>query len=345
MHMIDRSNNRYNAAFAGSSEDTWHHYGQYHMEGQSFDQWVEAAGLGWQALKVPCMAALPNGKMLAVPNRSVIVRDDTFVPLGICSGEDENEGYKIVQPRAVAEFGDHFVKCDPRFKQDTMGSLKGGAMIWTSASFSEDVTIASEKHKVRLLGSTTFDGSGASVFQGTIVRPVCWNTVQAAQADTRAVIRVRHSTRLNETRVREQLAQVLQGVDTYKNMGDAMVQVNVSTRTISDYFKACLEIPFDAKEADMSTRKLNVFHDLGRCYQKTVNEGTEKGTAWAAWQAVTRFVDHDRSARGIETYGNASMARFASAQFGSGNALKGRALNLMTAYMQHPEKELALVTV
>lgn len=344
-HNLDFSNNQANVAYAGSRNDVWHKLGQERMEGQPFAAWLKAAGLNWNAVKVPCLAELPDGSHKRVEDRSVIVRDDTFAPLGICSGESETEGYKIVQPRECAEFMDHFVKCDPRFKLDTMGSLNGGARIWASASFSEDITIASEKHRVRLMGTTSFDSTAASVFQGTIIRPVCNNTVTAALADTRAVIRVRHSTKLVQERVREQLAQVLQGVDTYRNMGDAMVKVNVSTRTISDYFKAVLEIPFDAKKDDISTRKLNVFRDLERCYQQTVREGTEHGTAWAAWNAVTRYVDHDRSARGVATYGDEQTARFASAQFGSGNALKGRALNLMTAYMQHPEKELALVTV
>jgi hypothetical protein len=40
-------------------------------------------------------------------------------------------------------------------------------------------------------------------------------------------------------------------------------------------------------------------------------------------QAITRYVDHDRAAQGGQ------VGQFASAQFGSGDALKGKALNLL----------------
>lgn len=106
-------------------------------------------------------------------------------------------------------------------------------------------------------------------------------------------------------------------------MGDAMARVHLEKEQISKLFKAALDIPFDAKIEDVSARKMNQFEELKRCYRQTVNEGTEPGTAWTALNAVTRWCDHDRGTRGGVSE---TEARFASAQFGSGAAVKAKAV-------------------
>lgn len=85
----------------------------------------------------------------------------------------------------------------------------------------------------------------------------------------------------------------------------------------------------------MSTRKSNQFDALVNSYQATVDEGTEVNTAWCALNAVTRYVDHERSARGDDTE---TLARFRSSQFGSGAAMKAKAWNLL----QSMEKTLGV---
>ncbi len=111
-------------------------------------------------------------------------------------------------------------------------------------------------------------------------------------------------------------------------MGDAMAETQMGKDVVAKYFKALLDIPFDAKSDTVSTRKLNQFQDLNRAYRSTVMEGTQPETAWTALNAVTRYVDHDRSTRGGN--GNADESRFLSAQMGSGAAMKARAVELLT---------------
>jgi len=97
--------------------------------------------------------------------------------------------------------------------------------------------------------------------------------------------------------------------------------------TVSKYFKRLLEIPFDAKAEDVSSRKMNQFGDLNRAYGQTVSEGAPAESAWAALQSVTRYVDHAKSTRG----GSEAESRLLSAQFGSGAAMKAEAVRLLTA--------------
>jgi phage/plasmid-like protein (TIGR03299 family) len=333
---IDNSNDRANIAFLGSRDDVWHRMGQEMVAGQSVEQWASAAGLGWQAVKVPAIAALQGKqfdhidaakRFLPVADRAFVVRSDTGAVLGYVSGEGENQGYQIVQPAEVLDWFQRYIAVDDRFALDVAGSLDGGKRIWATALYNGGVDIAGEKHSARVLMSTSFDGSKATINQATMTRVVCQNTLRIAHADTRAMVRTVHSTKFDAAKVGKELSQLAQGFANYKQIGDAMVTVEMSATAVSDFFKTCLEIPFDAKKEDISTRKMNQFVDLSRAYSTSVKEGAARNTPWAALQAITRYADHDRSVKNGAL--PESIARFQSAQFGSGDLLKGKAMDLL----------------
>jgi phage/plasmid-like protein (TIGR03299 family) len=322
-HNIDTSNGRDNIAFLGSRNDVWHRLGQEVEQGQSIDQWAAAAGLDWQAVKVPAFA---NGEtighgVIEVPDRFFNVRSDTGHVLGYCSDRYEN-----VQPKDVLAWFERYIAVDDRFELDVAGSLHQGEIIWATAKFNGPMTVAGDTHAARLLMSTTFDGSGSTINQATVTRVVCNNTLNAAQYDKRAVIRTRHSTKFNPGKVAKELAAVAKGFEIYKAMGDALAQVELSREQVADFFKDCLGIERTAKHDDITTRKQNQYLEIARAYVTSQGEGTGE-TAWGALQAITRYVDHDRSARnGDQTI---EAARFASAQFGSGSQLKAQAMGLL----------------
>lgn len=330
-HNIDMTNGRANVAFLGSRKDVWHRLGFEMKPGMTIEDWAKAAGLDWQAIMVPSVADLsgPDFDHLditkrspAVPNWNHMVRSDTGGQLGHVS-----DIYKPVQPAAVLAWFDQYISVDPRFKLDVAGSLKGGKVIWATAVFADDMTVAGDKHVARLLMSTTFDASSATINQGSMTRTVCENTLLASYADKSSVVKTKHISNFDAERVGRELAQIAQGFGKYKAMGDAMGQMHMAKDEVSRFFKACLDIPFDAKSEDVSKRKLNQFEDLNQAYAKTAQE-TEAGTRWAALNAVTRHVDHARS-----THGGASAeeGRFMSSQFGSGAAMKAKAVEYLTS--------------
>lgn len=334
---LDMTNGRANMAFMGNRNDIWHRMGQQMESGQSIEAWAAAAGLGWSAVKVPAIVSLQGAQFdhiesskryLPAPDRAFIVRSDNAGLLGYVSGETDSKGYQIVQPRDVLNWFEQYISVDDRFALDVCGSLDGGKRIWATATYLGNVDVAGESHAARVLMSTTFDGSGATHNQCTMTRVVCQNTLRIAHADQKAAIKTRHSTRFDAAKVGKELAQLAQGFANYKAIGDAMGRVNFAASEVSNFFKACLDIPFDAKKEDISARKMNQFSDLSRAYTTSVREGAAKDSAWAALQAVTRYADHDRS---VVTRGALpeSIARFNSAQFGSGDAMKGKAMELL----------------
>lgn len=321
-HNLDMSNSQANIAFRGSRNDVWHQMGQEMQTGMTIDQWASAAGLGWSAVKLPAAFILPSGESQRVEGQYHIVRDDTLQPLGYATGV-----YQMVQPREVLDWFDRYIHVDERFQLDVAGSLRGGAVIWATATFNGPIEVAGSEHRARLLMTTTFDQTGATINKGTMTRVVCNNTLDAALSDARCTVRTRHNTKFDARRVGAELAVIAKSFDQYKAIGDAMGVVELAAAEVSAFFKACLDIPFDAKSEDISTRKLNQFSALSDAYRSTVLEGTEKGKVWTALNAVTRYIDHDRSTRGTEN--GIAESRFASAQFGSGAGMKAKAWDLL----------------
>src|SRR6266446_4424739 len=261
-HNLDMSNDRANVAFLGSRSDVWHRLGQEMSPGMSIEQWAAAAGLEWQAIKVPAFAAsVPSsGAMMRAENHWFNVRSDTGHILGHMS-----DRYQNVQPVEVLKWFERYTSVDSRFELDVAGSLKGGEIIWATAKFNGDTLIAGEKHTARLLMSTTYDGSGATTNQATVTRAVCQNTLFAAQFDTRAVIRTRHNTNFKPAEVAKQLGAVAQSFEVYKLMGDALAQAELSRQQVADFFKDCLDIPKE-EGVEISTRKQNQYADVARAY-------------------------------------------------------------------------------
>jgi hypothetical protein len=143
------------------------------------------------------------------------------------------------------------------------------------------------------------------------------------------MIRTTHRSKFDAAKVGKELAALAQGFAEYKKIGDALALDTMAVEQVSEFFKTLLDIPFDAKKEDVSTVKLNQFSALNQAYRTTVAERNGKsGDAWTALQAVTRFVDHDRTAR-VGDNGSKDAARFASAQFGSGADLKEQAMQLL----------------
>ena len=333
---LDMTNGRANIAFLGSRNDVWHRMGQEMLPGQGIEAWASAAGLGWSAIKVPAIASLEGpqfdhieaGKRFQkVNDRSFIVRSDNGSVLGFVSGEDHDNGYQVVQPAEVLDWFDRYIAVDDRFSIDVCGSLDGGKKIWATAKFNGTVSVAGEEHAARVLMDTTFDCSGATNNHCTMTRVVCENTLRMAHSDSKASIKTRHSAKFDAAKVGRELAQLAQGFATFKAIGDAMATVEFSKDQVSDFFKDVLSIDRTAKKEDVSTRKMNQFVQVSDAYKTSVSEGAPKDTVWAALQAITRYADHDRSIKVGD--GSEQVARFNSAQFGSGDQLKGKAMGLL----------------
>jgi hypothetical protein len=214
----------------------------------------------------------------------------------------------------------------PDLHRDTALSLRGGALVVATAAFEQSVSVAGDTHTVRLMSSTSYDTTMATLLAAHFTRVVCNNTFVGALLGAAHVIKLTHAKEYNVEVAQRTMATVLQSIKEYKALGDAMASVTFTKEQLTMVFKTAIGIDLNEKKEDVSTRKMNAYRALWEDYSKTTQE-TEAGTAWAAWNAVTRFVDHTRDTKQGEA--NANLSRFASATFGTGKTTKATVWNML----------------
>lgn len=312
-----RADGKANMAYVGATP--WHGFGQLLTPGADLATWIANAGFDWEALIVPAQYE-HNGVLLTAPNAFHMVRSDTGASLSVMSNR-----YKPAQPADIMAWMRDFVLVDPRFTLETAGVLKGGNVIWALARFTENMQVNGEDHACYAFITTSFDGSLATTVQTTVIRVVCNNTATAALYDKRAQIKVPHYHDFGSSKVQAdasaRLAAVAQGFTQYKAVGEALAHINMSVEDTVNLFKRLTV----GEVEKPSTKALNQLDALVQAYRDTLREGTPANTGWAAFNAVTRYVDHSRTVRDTQGDG-ASAARMSSSLLGTGAAMKRDAL-------------------
>ena len=330
-HEIDNSLGFDAFARVQGSDKAWHGLGQVVPADATLEDWQKASGTLWECQVIPSQFMF-NGELKTSSNFHM-VRSDTGASLGVMS-----ERYKPVQPLQVWEFFKDFISSDDRFTLETGGALKGGKVIWALAKFAEQVKAGGDEHEMYTLLTTSFDGKLATTAQGTAIRVVCNNTLTGSLYDRDTPrITVRHCTKWTDAvkqDAHDKLADLAQGFERYRALGDALA-LQKMTKDATETFLQRVFLGPKADDETISTNAKNQLESLYEAYKETVREGTEVGTAWTALNAVTRFVDHGRTTRDHSGEGEAS-SRMSSAFFGSGAALKQRALDMLRDTLANP---------
>ena len=298
--------------------DAWH--GLQNAFTGNADKDLAQAGLNFDVIKLPAFAQLPDGTMKAIAGRWSMSRNDTWDSLGI--GAD---GYHVHQVRDLHAMAIKYFAAVNGWRLSSMGSLKGGKEIWFAARYENDFTIGGAKHERYALMSTSFDTTQATRVQGTTTNVVCKNTLRAAWADKDCVVKRNHNAVFDAAAITSELAAIASSHERYKVIGDALATVNVTDEFNKTFFKTLVGIdPAETDKAKIATRTLNNYESLWRAFHKSRDERDGDASAFTALNAVTRYVDHDKTVQGSDL-----GARISSATFGAGDRFKGQALSLL----------------
>ena len=333
-HMIDTTTGRAAIAYAGATP--WHGLGQALTPGADIETWTREAGLAYKVLESPVLYNSPAASELqSWPNRKVLHRSDTGSPLAVVS-----DGYRVVQPGEVMDFFRELVKLGG-FQLETAGALSDGKRVWALASVGDAAPVVS-RDIVRpyLLLATSYDGTMATVAKFTAIRVVCNNTITAAvggysngapvkgEAETnlgylKSAVRVLHSENFKADAVRLELGIAADAWERFLINSRQLAGQGMSAAEADDFLSALLA-PWDKASRDIKESK--AFRRITSLF----NGGAighdipgVSGTRWAMLNAVTELVDHER--------GRSDNTRIESAWFGTGAALKSRAVELLTA--------------
>jgi phage/plasmid-like protein (TIGR03299 family) len=326
-HMIDESTGRAAIAYAGKTP--WHGLGQQLSEGADIDTWTREAGLGYsvQACDVQYETPAVTG-LQSWPERKVLTRSDTGAPLAVVSKD-----YRVVQPAEVMDFFRKLTDIGG-FQMETAGALSHGRRVWALARVGDGAPVVDgDLVKPYLLLGTSYDGTMATIAKFTAIRVVCNNTITPAvnsRADEtdkgylKSSVRVLHSAQFDADAVRLQLGIVADQFERFIVQSRQLARRDMNF-TEADQFVQELLRPYHQSALEITdTKAYKRVIELwqGRAIGSDILSASKvSGSRWAMLNAVTQLVDHER--------GRSDNTRLESAWFGTGAALKNRALELL----------------
>ncbi len=343
-HLVD------SMAFVGQTP--WHGLGNQLAAKQPIKVWAEQAGMNWTIQESPVHFIAGHGlpshpqrpliqlkdsqleqpldQVLPFSAHKVLFRSDTREPLSVVS-----QRYHVVQPRQILEFyRDLTEKAD--FELETAGVLKGGRKLWALARTGQSASIkGKDVTNGYVLLATACDGTLATTAQFTSIRVVCNNTLAIALRESngkstsansfsnQGIVKVPHNTKFDAASVKQQLGISVSAWDEYiyrlNLLSDRKVKPVEADHFLWNVFN----------EANGSGSVNGSFNERAINKTKTLFEGhgrgamlqSARGTAFGLLNSVTEFIDHERKAKSTDH-------RLDSAWFGTGSAIKQRALDL-----------------
>jgi phage/plasmid-like protein (TIGR03299 family) len=311
------------AALAYFGELPWHGLGTKLDEPATAEEAIVAAGLNYDVE----LTSVTTSDGIPVPQRKAVVRNDTDDVIGVVGNN-----YVPIQNRQCFGFLDAVVS-EGRLKYHTAGALGRGERVWMLAKLPSQIRVKNGDDLVDkfLLLSNTHDGSSALRVFFTPIRVVCQNTLSRAESRGRGQgIAILHRGDL-QAKIRE--AQRVLGLaerfyDDAATKIDFLARTHLSVEQLESYFAALYPDTADST----NRRAANVRQRLTGLFENGIGQDQPdiRHTAWAAYNAVTEYVDHHRPTRAKTVELRASQ-RLESAWFGSGAGLKAKAWDLALA--------------
>jgi len=319
-HEIDQTTGR--AAVFVSGEPAWHRLGTVIEQATTSAEAITLAGLDWRVEQWPVRAFDPDSNSTEAAIREFVanVRTDTKAVLGVVG-----KRYRVFQNREAFDFMDALVG-DKLAMYETAGSLHGGKRVWMLAAIPKEYRAgADDLIKPYVLLTNTHDGSQALRMIPTTVRVVCQNTLNLAMREAGMDgLTISHHPRL-ETRIAEartKLGIIAARFDQFDEELHAMLSKDLSVTEASGYFRglARTDIPGGTDRQKKSREKV-----YGQMLANFDNERNTlpgmKHTAWAAYNAVSEWADHQRNYRGLNPAEKLNR-RLDSVWFGASHQLK-----------------------
>ena len=294
---LDRDG-RASFCYNNKNGNPWHQLGEPFDAGFTLQQGLIAARVR-HAEKAPLWAMTPQG-MAEVATHQAIVWPSIDEPgqmdvLGVTGNQ-----YQLVQYSDVAELAMAVVGAASDVAAlDTMGLLFGGKRFFGFIDFGDlDLVLPSgiTDKTFRGLGfMSSHDGSQAITFYTTNVRAVCNNTVTAGLANSKSVVRIRHTAKADERmgQVRSILGLAYGGDAEFTSMVAKLDQIvggyGLLERAINKVWaKPVGEDATDRAITVWKNRKDKIM-DL---YASESNAGGFGHTGWSAYNTISEYLDH-----------------------------------------------------
>lgn len=299
-HEIETHGDQAAAVFA--REDAWHKLGTTLPDCFTAEEAMTVGHLGgWDVRKVPLSATeiTPDGvTTIEVPDKWATVRTNPFTgaseALGVVGNiwtPVQNEEHCETLNTLVEDSGAIF---------DTAGSLRGGREVFITMKLPRTLMVGGvDRVDLNLAALNNHEGTGSFILLLTPTRVVCKNTQVAAIRNAQARYSIRHTknARSNIAAAREALGLTFAYVDAFEAEAERMIQESLSAADFWTVLEDAWGADDDAtdRQKDNAKRQLE---DIMALFTDSPTNDAIRGTRWAAYQAITEYVDHFIPVRG-----------------------------------------------
>ena len=294
------------------------------------------AGLNWRVSLRPMRSTIVDGgSEVDVPDHRAVWREDTGTILGVVG-----TGYRPLQNVDAFEFFEPLVR-ERLVTLETAGSLREGRRVWVMAKVAGDPAVvvpgADDIVDLYALLCHGHDGSLAVRLGSNPVRVVCSNTLSGALAQGDGLAVIKHTSGMGEA-LKTARSVLTRQIELFRGSTEGWRFLASRTCSDSDFTTYALRVVALVRgESDDEVRERMPDPDSGRRMLKTLRPLFEggagndrqgvRGTWWAAYNAITQWLTHERgAAKGTDR--DQAERRFAELHLGAGRRLGQRALML-----------------
>lgn len=300
-----------------AAEVPWHGIGTYvGDENLTSGEAIVKAGLNWQVSPKDLIAGtVGSNDLYHVDSHKAIIREDKGSVVGVVG-----KAYKPIQNIEAFQFMDSLVP-EGLMKYHTAGSLRDGKRVWLLAKVDSYDVVPGDQVDEYIFLWNSHDGTTALKCMPTTVRVVCANTAKAALKDGGDKgISIRHTKNadLSLQEVKSVLKANIEILGSFREFAAHTTKIQMNEDKLNKFF---LTVVPDPKKGS-NTKAVNTRDRMKRLFEE--GRGNDlpgvKGTGWAAFNAVTEYVNFHRP-----SHGNRQDRRFESTLFGSSAALINKA--------------------
>jgi len=281
-------------------------------------QILNAARVDWTVSKRALR--LPDGR--AMPGAFALVRDDNGAPLSVVGSQ-----YQPNQNVLGLSAFDRLVEAGLLEGYSNAGVFAGGKLAWIQAQM-RTFDIGGDEMRGYLTLTISHGSRMTDRWNPSTTRIVCRNTFMMSRAAANGGLTMGHTRKGNlefEGAV-ERIHAAVDMLERFRERGQRMYHAQMTASGM----RAFAEELFPSDVAKPSPRLEGMRERVIDLFETGRGNYAVRGTRWAAFNAVTEYADHYRSTRRTGD-DSAEDSRLASAWFGSGAALKERALALLAS--------------
>jgi phage/plasmid-like protein (TIGR03299 family) len=273
----------------------WHGLGVQVDPSESVDHWVHMAGIDWEVEMQP--VHLADGTV--VPNHMALVRKTDRTIYDVCG-----DRWVPHQNRQIAEFFKAFV-APGGGQMETLGSLKGGRVVWGLASLNDKFqTTSGDVVKGYLLMAVHHILGRAAVAKVTGVRVVCANTMAMALGESSQIeARFNHDGKFSVDAAVEAMGLAREDFVKFGRIARQLVKLKLSQDDVVRILQPILD-PQNGPETDdaglSSVAEMQAWaaaYEPNRVVEGVLESyqnapGATPGNAWGLLNGLTHYADH-----------------------------------------------------